>query len=154
MLDSGDSNQHTFGDELRTETPLAMLYLMRLPPNRIKIGFTDNLDRRLRDVMTWVPDFEEIKTWDCARSWEATTRKLMTGKIDGLRNIPNRDGKPSEVYEVRGDYEGTIRTMIERADQVLPVFQAALNPNEADDANVTRLQLDRKRYEKTAGDDE
>jgi len=38
-------------------------------PNRVKIGFSDNLEKRLSEHKTAAPTAKILKAWPCKRSW-------------------------------------------------------------------------------------
>jgi len=79
-------------------------------PNRIKVGFADNAEKRLAEHRTAAPTAKLLKTWPCKRSWDYAAMDSITR--DGCRLVLN------EVYE--GDVEGFVR----RGDQFF-----ALMPN-------------------------
>lgn len=47
-------------------------------PGRVKLGFTSNLKRRVRDHRTGSPELKVIKTWPCQASWEAAAIAAIT----------------------------------------------------------------------------
>jgi len=54
-----------------------------LPPNRVKIGFADSVEKRLAEHRTAGPTAKLLKAWPCKRSWDP--RPLLHGacmKID------------------------------------------------------------------------
>ncbi len=71
-------------------------------PNRVKIGFADNVEKRLSEHQTASPTAKVIKSWPCKRSWDQTVMDSITRKDCKL--IMN------EVYE------GEINNFIERAE--------------------------------------
>jgi hypothetical protein len=89
-------------------------YLIQLVPealpNRLKIGFTDNVDKRLAEHRTAAPTAKLLKTWPCKRSWDYAVMDSIT-----------RTGCKLVLNEV---YEGEINGFIERGD-----FYFALMPN-------------------------
>lgn len=73
-----------------------------LMPNRLKIGFTDNLDQRLREHQTSAPTARFVKTWVCKRSWDQAVMDSIT-----------REDCALVMNEV---YEGDVESFISRAD--------------------------------------
>jgi T5orf172 domain len=57
-------------------------YLIQLVPealpNRIKVGYTDNLERRLADHQTSAPTAKIIGSWPCKRSWDYAAMDSIT----------------------------------------------------------------------------
>ena len=57
-------------------------YLIQLVPeampNRIKIGYTDNLKQRLADHQTAAPTAQVIASWPCKRSWDYAAMDSIT----------------------------------------------------------------------------
>ncbi len=57
-------------------------YLIQLVPealpNRIKIGFADNVTRRLNDHRTSAPTAKLLKAWPCKRSWDYAAMDSIT----------------------------------------------------------------------------
>lgn len=57
-------------------------YLIQLVPealpNRIKVGYTDDLDQRLRDHQTAAPTARVIASWPCKRSWDYAAMDSVT----------------------------------------------------------------------------
>lgn len=49
-----------------------------LEPGRVKLGFTDNMDSRLRAYGTIAPTSKVLKTWPCKRSWEPAALASLT----------------------------------------------------------------------------
>ena len=47
-------------------------------PLRHKLGYTDNLEQRLRDHRTAAPTLKLVKAWPCKRTWEAAALASMT----------------------------------------------------------------------------
>ena len=80
---------------------LGFLYLVELPANRIKIGFAEDVERRLEDskVYTWVPDIQVFGRWKIRSNWEPHIRQFATDNIDDLDVIQGPGGSRSEVFE-------------------------------------------------------
>jgi hypothetical protein len=60
-------------------------------PNRVKIGYTDNIDVRLSDHRTSALTLKLVKCWPCKRSWEEGCqsqhhkRRLLSSRWRSLR---------------------------------------------------------------------
>jgi hypothetical protein len=72
-------------------------------PNRLKIGFTDNLETRLKEHRTSAPTARYLGHWECKRSWDYAVMDSITRKDCKL--VMN------EVYE------GDVEKFIERANE-------------------------------------
>ena len=81
-------------------------------PNRVKIGFADNVERRLADHRTAAPTAKLLKAWPCKRSWEFAATDSAT-----------RSGCKLVLNEV---YEGDLEEFIKRSDAF---FALMPNPN-------------------------
>ena len=61
-------------DKKQTGSDDGVFYVILLIPEysktRIKVGFTENMENRLRSHMVSAPTAEIIKTYPCKRSWE------------------------------------------------------------------------------------
>lgn len=77
-------------------------------PNRVKIGFADNVEKRLAEHRTAAPTAKLLKAWPCKRSWDYAAMDSIT-----------RDGCKLVLNEV---YEGDIQGFIERAEQFFAVM--------------------------------
>jgi len=81
-------------------------YLIQLVPealpNRVKIGYTDNLEQRLSEHRTAAPTSKLLKSWECKRSWDQAAMDSITR--NNCKHVLN------EVYE------GDIDNFIERGD--------------------------------------
>lgn len=86
-------------------------------PNRLKFGFADNVDNRLRQHRTSAPTAEVLKSWPCKRTWEPTIIDALTTNL--CRLIQN------EVFECDCREE-----VIELADEL---FDLLPNPTESPD---------------------
>ena len=82
-------------------------YLIQLVPeaiqNRVKIGYTDNLEQRVSEHKTSAPTLKLLKSWECKRSWDQAAMDSIT-----------RENCKKVLNEV---YEGEIKGFIERGDQ-------------------------------------
>jgi hypothetical protein len=67
-------------------------------PNRVKIGFADNVEKRLNEHRTAAPTAQLLKAWPCKRSWDYAAMDSVTR--EGCKLVLN------EVYE--GDIQGFI----------------------------------------------
>jgi len=77
-------------------------------PNRVKIGFADNVEKRLQEHKTSSPTAKLLKSWSCKRSWDQSAMDSITRTECKL--IMN------EVYE--GEIEGFLK----RADDFFAVM--------------------------------
>ncbi len=71
-------------------------------PNRVKIGYADNVDQRLNEHRTAAPTARLLKAWPCKRSWDYAAMDSIT-----------REGCKLVLNEV---YEGDITGFLERAE--------------------------------------
>lgn len=87
-------------------------YLIQLVPealpNRVKIGFADNVERRLIEHQTAAPTARLVKAWPCKRSWDYAAMDSVT-----------RTGCKLVLNEV---FEGEIQGFIERAEAFFTVL--------------------------------
>jgi len=67
-------------------------------PNRVKIGFADNVEKRLSEHKTAAPTAKTLKAWPCKRSWDYAAMDSITR--EGCKLVLN------EVFE--GDVQGFI----------------------------------------------
>ncbi len=72
-------------------------------PNRVKIGYTDNLETRLQEHQTSAPTAKYIGHWKCKRSWDQAAMDSITR--EDCKFIMN------EVYE------GDIKSFLKRAEE-------------------------------------
>ena len=79
-------------------------------PDRVEIGYTDNLDTRLKEHQTAAPTAKLIKSWRCKRAWDQAAMDSVTR--DRCRLIMN------EVYE------GCIEGFVARGDAFFEVMPA------------------------------
>jgi hypothetical protein len=77
-------------------------------PNRLKIGYTDNIDVRLSDHRTSAPTLKLVKCWPCKRNWEDAAKASIT-----------RDGCKLVGGEV---FDGDIHALIERAEAFFAIM--------------------------------
>lgn len=79
-------------------------------PNRVKVGFADNVEKRLTEHKTAAPTAKLLKTWPCKRSWDYAAMDSIT-----------REGCKLVLNEV---FEGDVQGFIDRGDRFF-----ALMPN-------------------------
>ena len=72
-------------------------------PDRIKIGYTDNIENRLKEHQTSAPTAKLIKSWRCKRAWDQAAMDSIT-----------RSDCKLVLNEV---YEGNIEKFIARGDE-------------------------------------
>jgi hypothetical protein len=72
-------------------------------PNRVKIGFADNVAQRLNEHKTAAPTAKTLRTWPCKRSWDYAAMDSIT-----------REGCKLVLNEV---FEGDIQGFIDRGDR-------------------------------------
>lgn len=77
-------------------------------PSRVKIGFADNVEKRLQEHKTSSPTAQLLKYWACKRSWDQAAMDSITRT--GCKLIMN------EVYE------GEIVDFLKRADEFFSVM--------------------------------
>jgi hypothetical protein len=68
-------------------------------PNRVKIGFADDVEKRLAEHRTAAPTAKLLNSWPCKRSWDYAAMDSITRT--GCKLVLN------EVYE--GDLDGFIK---------------------------------------------
>ena len=60
---------------------LGVFYVVILDPevraNRVKFGFTKNLDSRMATYRTTNPDSTVVRCWECNRNWEACSHSSI-----------------------------------------------------------------------------
>jgi hypothetical protein len=77
-------------------------------PNRIKIGFADNVQRRLTEHRTAAPTARLLKAWPCKRSWDYAVMDSVT-----------RENCKLVLNEV---FEGEIEGFLQRAEMFFSVM--------------------------------
>lgn len=77
-------------------------------PNRVKIGYTDNLETRLREHQTSAPTAKFLGHWKCKRSWDQAAMDSIT-----------RDNCQLVMNEV---YEGNLKGFVNRAKAACFLF--------------------------------
>jgi hypothetical protein len=71
-------------------------------PNRVKIGFTDNIDQRLTEHRTAAPTARLIKSWRCKRCWDQAAMDAITREGCSLVLNEVYEGEPDGFVQ-RGD---------------------------------------------------
>jgi hypothetical protein len=96
--------QVTQNDESAKFDRYGYFYIIQLIPealpNRVKIGFADNVEKRVGEHRTAAPTAKLLKTWPCKRSWDYAAMDSITR--EGCKLVLN------EVYE--GDINGFLRS--------------------------------------------
>ena len=99
-------------EETSTFDRYGFFYIIQLVPealpNRVKIGFADNVERRLTEHHTAAPTARVVKAWPCKRSWDYAAMDSITK--EGCKLVLN------EVFE------GDINGFIERGEKFFAVM--------------------------------
>lgn len=65
-----------------TPTDVGVFYVIQvvpeLAPGRVKLGFTENLEKRLAEHRTSAPTAQALANWGCRRAWERTVMDALT----------------------------------------------------------------------------
>lgn len=77
-------------------------------PNRVKIGYTDNMEQRLSEHRTAAPTAKLLKSWPCKRAWDQAVMDSIT-----------RSDCELVLNEV---YEGDVEKFLERANNFFAVM--------------------------------
>lgn len=77
-------------------------------PDRVKIGYTDNMDNRLKEHQTAAPTARLVKSWRCKRAWDQAAMDSITS--NGCHLVMN------EVYE------GNVQGFVDRGDRFFAVM--------------------------------
>lgn len=89
-----------------------MFYLVQLEPEhdpgRIKVGFTTDIDGRLRKHRCSAPFAQCLKTWPCQRIWERTVIDCVTTGLEKLH---------TEVFRTQ-----SIESVIAKAEQFFAIM--------------------------------
>jgi len=99
------------GQTVSTETGFfyAIQIVPDLDPNRVKLGFADNVETRLAQHRTSAPTARLLKSWPCKRTWERTVMDALAAV--GGRLILN------EVFEF-----SDVDTVLRRADELFALL--------------------------------
>lgn len=87
-------------------------------PGRIKLGFTTDLDGRLRKHRCSAPFAQCLKTWPCRRIWERTVIDAVTTGMEVLH---------TEVFRT-----GCLNSAIQKADQIFALLPSVQIEQELD----------------------
>jgi len=106
-LRSREAGHPTLSDVLyRPGEEVGVFYLVQLEPDhdetRIKVGFTADLEARLRKHRTAAPFATVIKSWPCRRGWERAAIDSITRGYEQLHTEVFRAGSLDEARS-RGD---------------------------------------------------
>lgn len=92
-------------DELSPQR-FGFFYIIQLVPEalpeRVKIGYTDDFEKRLNEHRTAAPTAQAVKTWPCKRSWDQAAMDSIT-----------RESCTHVLNEV---YEGNVEDFVLRAE--------------------------------------
>jgi hypothetical protein len=92
--------------------PSGCFYIIQLHPedlpNRLKIGYTDNINVRLSDHRTSAPTLKLVKCWPCKRTWEDAAKACVT-----------KEGCSAVGGEV---YDGNLSDFVERAETFFTIM--------------------------------
>jgi hypothetical protein len=95
-------------------------YLIQLVPealpNRVKIGFADNVDTRLAEHRTAAPTAKLLKAWPCKRSWDYAAMDSIT-----------RTGCKLVLNEV---FEGELQGFLDRGESFFAIMPNPDNEKE------------------------
>ena len=104
------------------------LYIIQLVPeaipNRVKVGYTDNLDTRLREHQTAAPTAKYLGHWRCKRAWDQAAMDCVT-----------REGCHLVMNEV---YEGDVESFVKRAEVFFSIMPKNPNPPELSEHSPLR----------------
>lgn len=114
------------GDTRYFSEDSGVFYVVQLEPahdpGRVKVGFTTDIDGRLRHHRCSAPFAQCVKTWPCRRTWERAAIDCITTGAEQLH---------TEVFRV-----GSVQVVIDRADKffgVMPVIPDTPEGDSADD---------------------
>lgn len=107
---AGEANSDGGIGELVAED--GVFYLVQLEPEhdpgRIKVGFTTDIDGRLRKHRCSAPFAQCLKTWPCQRIWERTVIDCVTAGLEKLH---------TEVFRTQ-----SIESVIAKAEQFFAIM--------------------------------
>jgi hypothetical protein len=96
----------TSDEDAPSYDPFGYFYIIQLVPealpNRVKIGFADNVERRLTEHRTAAPTAKLLKQWPCKRSWDYAVMDSITRERCKLVLNEVYEGDTSE-FIARGD---------------------------------------------------
>ena len=82
-----------------------------LDPGRVKVGYTENLDERLRSHRTSAPFSVIVETWPCKPLWEKTAIDCVTQDCENLYTEVFRAANVDELIEKADDFFGLMPTV-------------------------------------------
>lgn len=117
------------GDTRYFSEDSGVFYVVQLEPEhdsgRLKVGFTTDIDGRLRHHRCSAPFAQCIKTWPCRRTWERAVIDCVTIGAEQLH---------TEVFRV-----DSIHVVIDRADKffrMMPAIPESPDSDSADDVVI------------------
>jgi hypothetical protein len=127
FMESRRTGAEGAGDIAELAPEEGMFYLIQLEPEhdpgRFKVGFTTDLDGRLRQLRCSAPFAQYMKTWPCRRTWERAAIDCVTSDLEQLH---------TEVF--RGP---SLDAVAERGDRFFQAMPSLRGVPEADDEEVT-----------------
>lgn len=91
----------------------------QLDPTRVKVGFTENLEERLRSHRTTAPYSAIVEKWPCKLLWERTAIECVTQECEQLY---------TEVFRAK-----SISHLVEMADRFFRLMPDMSSCNHQDD---------------------
>lgn len=129
---SATSSTESGPDSISAEADAGFFYLIELEPEhdpgRFKVGFTIDLDERLRKHRCSAPFARYRRTWTCRRTWERAAMDCTTGGCERLH---------TEVFRTMN-----LGTVIARADRFFELMPT-VDPGATDDEPDTSTASDR-----------
>ena len=123
------------------------LYLVRIPPNRIKIGYAEDVEKRFEDakIYTFIPDLEILGSWKIRQHWESYAREYATDGLEGLKPL-FRAKSQSEVFQYeRGEYDAIIGEIKRRLSVWIEIHADVYPLKDADkDATENVVPLEKR----------
>lgn len=115
--------RQSFNNDLSIENLIAdngLFYLIQLEPEhdpeRVKVGFSTDLEGRLQKHRCSAPFAQYLKTWPCQRLWERTAIDSITNGAEKLH---------TEVFRV-----DSLAKVLERADNFFALMPLVLDVND------------------------
>lgn len=108
-----------------------MFYLIQLEPQhdpgRLKVGFTTDLDGRIRHHRCSAPFAEYIRTWPCRRAWERAAIDCVTFDLEQLH---------TEVFRAQ-----SLESVADRGDRFFSVMPSVRGVPEANDEQAVSEEV-------------
>jgi len=104
-VDKVKEHRHTYPVDNKKSVFYCIQIHPDIAPKRIKLGFTDNLNLRIRSFKTICPHLKLLKTWDCKQKWEPAIHAAAMREGDKFVS--------SEVFDVV-----SIKDVINRIDKI------------------------------------